>query len=221
MSDTQDSIVHEFERVADEAQTLTFVTRATELQEQACCVVDMFLEKLAACKSTCVNAQDEAGANRILAMELSLGAVRAELQMWIELKRDSPEAAWNSLISAQGACEAAVAVRQQIGIEVGGLTNLAEKLLFIERFVFPPQVFTSIGGAAGRRECSVCGKDYEMCEHIKGRAYMGQRCHTRLHDITRGEVSIVTNPANKLCRITHFSDQGKMRNRMTWRLEER
>jgi len=221
MSEVLDQLREEFERLAEEAQTLTFLPRGTELQEQACARIEGFLGVLAATKVACVQSLDEVGANTVLDLELSLEVVRAELNMWLDLKRDAPEAAWDSLVSAQDLCENAIQVRRQVGGDSSGLENLSMKLLLIEQMVFPPQAFNSVGGIADRRECSVCGGDYETCDHIKGRAYMGQVCHTRLFLREVREVSIVTDPANKRCRITHFSDQGKMRNKMTWRLEDR
>ena len=51
---------------------------------------------------------------------------------------------------------------------------------------------------------------------------MGEPCYTILREINLVEVSVVvTEPANKRARVTHFSDGGKMRNRMTWELEDR
>ncbi len=221
MSDAKGLPVDEFERIAEEAQTLTFLPRAIELQIDARGQIADFLVVLAARKAERVDALDEEGANSLLAMELSLQTLSAELAMWIELKQDAPEAAWNSLVSAQDSCEAAAAVRRQIGVDSTGLENLLQKLLVIERFVFPPQMFCSIGGTVDRRDCSICGDNYETCGHIKGRAYMGRLCHTIIAVADLEEVSLVTNPANKRCRLTHFSDQGRMRNKMTWRLEDR
>ena len=66
--------------------------------------------------------------------------------------------------------------------------------------------------------CSICGGEYEDCEHVKGRPYMGQLCTVKLIPSKVDHVSIVTNPANKHCRIVSFSAEGGNRNRMTWRI---
>mgnify|MGYP001576091034 CR=1 FL=1 len=221
MSDSLNAPLERFEDIAGEVQTFTFLPRATELQAAACTRIQQFLEVLAENKTSCILRGDEECANTILAMELSLRTVLHEIQMWIDLKHDAPEAAWDHLVSAQYACEGAIAVRRQMGTDSAGPENLLNKLLIIERFVFPPQVFNSVGGTARRRDCSICGDSYDDCGHIKGRAYMGTICHTIVCEMDLQEVSIVTDPADKRCRITHFSDQGKMRNKMTWRLEDR
>ena len=210
-----------FQKMADEAQTMTFMPRAVELQQGAVAGVDEFLESLTAHKASAIAARDEESANTILAMELSVRTVREELEVWIALKENRPEDAWNHLISAQDLCASAIAVRHQIMMPSQGLENLERKLLVLEQVVFPPQMFCSVGGRARHRECSICHGDYEECGHVKGRAYMGETCHVILSECELEEVSLVDDPADKRCRLTHFSDQGQMRNKMTWRLEDR
>jgi hypothetical protein len=216
-----DKLLAQFDTVAEEVQTLTFLARAAELQEAALGVADQFLETLRAHKAAFVSAGDEPAANQSLAMELALQAVRAELSMWLRLKRDDPDGAWDDLVTAQDTLSAAAAVRRQIGVDTGRLDNLGRKLVLIEQYLFPPQMFNSIGGIVTKRECSICGSDYDSCNHIRGRAYMGQLCRTIIREYKVREMSIVMDPADKRCRITHFSDQGKLRNKMTWRLEDR
>jgi hypothetical protein len=215
-----DELVAEYDSVANDAQTLTFLARASELQREAIQRIDQFLPKLVERKRAAVQACDEAAANNILWMELALTGVRSELSMWLQLKNEEPEQAWDELIGAQSRIEAASCVRRQLGQDATRFDNLLNKLVVVERALFPPQMFNSVGGT-GQRECAICGSDYAECGHIVGRAYMGEMCHTVLRNLQVQEVSIVDNPANKRCRITHFSDNGGMRNRMTWRLEDR
>ena len=89
----------------------------------------------------------------------------------------------------------------------------------IEKLVFPPQIFLSTGMIVRSEICSICEKDYADCEHLVGMPYWGRFCFRRLKDIRPDHVAIVEEPANKLCRLTHFSAEGGMRNRMTWRIE--
>jgi len=200
---------------------MTFLPRASELQEAAVKKIDDFLPRLAKKKGTYVRAADEAGANHVLAMELSLCAVRAELGMWLKVKQEDPDGAWDNLITAQDLLEAAIAVLRQTEADATVFENLLRKLLFVEAYVFPPQMFNSIGGTVGRRECSICGGDYEDCDHIRGRAYMGRVCYTIVHELKQiKEISLVTNPEDKRCRVTHVSDSGRTRNKMTWRIED-
>jgi hypothetical protein len=48
---------------------------------------------------------------------------------------------------------------------------------------------------------------------------MGQFCHIIARDLSLDHVAIVTNPADKRCRIQQFDDEGGSRNRMTLRIE--
>jgi len=94
----------------------------------------------------------------------------------------------------------------------------ANKLHLIEKLIFPPQVFFSPGFVAEESKCSICGKNYEECEHVVGRAYMGRMC---CRIITKGcirEISIVSSPGNKRARAIRFTNGDITRDYMTWRI---
>lgn len=221
MSKTVTDLRGEFDSLAESAQTLSFAPRGAELQEAMCKRIDGFLAELALAKAQAASEHDESAANYALAMELSIKVVQYELQMWIDLKSDAGESAWSNLVEAQYHCMRAIDVREQLdGLgSAARLENLLRKLLVIEKAVFPPQTFNSIGGRVVRRKCSICHLSYDECEHVKGRAYMGELCATRIEEMELEEVSVVTEPANKHCRITHFSDAPEKRNTMTWRIQ--
>jgi hypothetical protein len=214
-------LVGTFDSLAESAQTLTFAPRALELQLGMCQEIEVFLGEVRRAKAGAVARSDENTANHALAMELSLKVVWHELQMWICLKSDAGERAWDNLVEAQYHCMRAIDVREQLeGFgSAQGLQNLLSKFLLIERTAFPPQAFMSVGGRIKRRVCSICQCPYDQCEHIRGRAYMGEMCATSIEEMDLEEVSIVTEPANKHCRVTHFSDPAGRRNKMTWRVE--
>lgn len=222
MSDSLRKLFESFEEVRQEAQTMSFMTRALELQEDVCQEARVFLDELADAKSKYVLENDEDAANTVLAMELSLRPVVEELRMWIALKREDPDRAWDHLVDAQQLAVSAIRVRTQVLPEIDnlGIENFLGRLRAIEHVVFPPQVFNSIGGLVRRRECSICGEEYEDCSHIKGDAYMGRVCSVVLHDLDLREVSIVDDPADKRARITHFTDEEGRRSRMTWQIEK-
>jgi hypothetical protein len=219
-SDPQE-VRERFTATAREIQTLAFIPRDTELQQAAVERARQLFALIKEQKARAIQEADELWANELLLMELAATAVTEQLHMCLALKREAPEAAWDHLVNAQSACEAAIKVRRQVdsGPEPSALENLLEYLLHVEATVFPPQVFMSIGGTVDERECSICGQNYDACGHIKGRAYMGRVCSTILRDVTVEEASLVDIPANKHARVTHFSDGGGRRNKMTWRLE--
>ena len=222
MSELDTSIRARFNDAAHKLQTLAFLARAIELQRDAVADAGALSAELALAKQNAILNQDEESANELLFMELALNVVIAQLRMCIALKEDAGEAAWDLLIDAQSACSAAIRVRQQIaeGPPIANLERLDAWLLQTEHLVFPPQSFLSIGGFVTMRECSICRSTYDACEHIKGRAYMGELCATVISAMDLDHVSLVDNPANKRARVTHFSDGTKKRNTMTWRLED-
>ena len=68
-------------------------------------------------------------------------------------------------------------------------------------------------------ECSICGKEYGECDHIKGRAYMGEQCYRIIKEADLLEASTVEKPANKLCRIISYTgNDGVKRDVLTWRV---
>jgi hypothetical protein len=222
MTDLLRTTYDDFEALADEAQIHTFGARALELQKTVREKVEAFALRLSQEKAAAVKRADEKSANELLLLSISLAVVHHELSMWISLKADDGEAAWDDFVEAQRLCEAAIRLRRHLlgSDSVRQLENLAMRYDEIERSVFPPQVFCSIGGVATHTTCSICGADYDACDHIVGRPYMGALCSRVVRQMEVEEISLVPEPASKHCRVTHFSDGPLKRNRMTWRLED-
>jgi hypothetical protein len=173
------------------------------------------LERVGQLKRDAVAAKDEWLANILLGYECAATFLRSSISMWILLKAERPDDAWEELISAQMAV--ADAVRANEGF--GRLSIYADRLQFLEEALFPRQVFTSLGMVVKSRKCSICGEEYGECHHVVGRPYMGEICHTRIVEIERlDHLSFVSNPANKRMRVREFSDEGGRRNRMTWKV---
>jgi hypothetical protein len=141
--------------------------------------------------------------------------LKAELTMWLQLKEGKPDDAWNSLVVAQMATRDAV--RAQKGFSY--LEGRAIRLVNIERVVFPEQVYFSAGLIVEHQECSICGAEYEDCNHLVGMPYMGEFCRCILRAFKADHVAMVKDPANKQCRVVSFNAEGGKRNRMTWRVE--
>lgn len=207
--------IEQFNSVVREAEIVAFLPRDSDLQVAAVARIDRTLDLFAGKKSAFVTAHNEDGANACLAAASLLTALKCELQMWLALKRDEPEAAWDLLISAQNSAAAALRAHECGTIAEPRLSLYA----IIERYFFPPQVFVSTGFLVHQSHCSVCEQPYDDCPHIKGRPYMGQFCSQVMTQLEPREVSFVDEPRDKRCRATHFLVQGGRRNRMTWRIE--
>lgn len=215
MIDDELPLVKEYREVAHNAQTLTFLPRDASSQREAIEGLNEFITRLNARQQEAIEDHNEEAANLHLAMRCGCKAVRAELNMWLALKNEEWGDAWSELIDAQDflkSAQAAHAFARTPDIE-----NLRGKYDRIEKFAFPPQSYLSPGLLVEKYLCSICGEDYGDCEHIAGLPYWGQLCSRIIHDATAREVSVVDEPEDKNCRITHFTtDDGLVRNKMTW-----
>jgi hypothetical protein len=215
MSDFVPSFVIEFNKIVDECSTFIYVTRDRELQRGACAKLENLLARVETEKESARTSGDEDYANLLLGCECVANALVSEINMWLLLKDGRPDEAWDALLGAQSGLSSAMRAHEGFAQVEGRIRRLDS----IERLIFPPQVFLSTGMLVKSQICSVCGGEYEDCEHVKGRPYMGKFCTVRLIPSAIDHVSIVDNPANKRCRILKFSVDGGCRNRMTWAVE--
>jgi hypothetical protein len=89
------------------SQSLTYIfpTRDSGLQKEAIQHLETLLVHNAVVKVAAVNDGNEDFANLCLGIEAVAAALRAEISMWLLLKQDRPEAAWEELVTAQnGIC---------------------------------------------------------------------------------------------------------------------
>lgn len=208
-------LYQEFLALSNDASTLTFLPRGIELQRDTQKALEVFDSKAQEFLDDAAGRGVEDDANQTLALQLLSRALESELSMWISLKEERWDEAWVSLVDAQESAQMAVQANP-IALKLNA-ANYLEKLEAIESVVFPPQAFNSMAYTAVF-VCSVCGQEYERCEHVEGRAYLGKLClpmATELKSIE--EVSVVKKPKNKRSRITEFGDGDVMRNKMTWR----
>lgn len=214
MNEEQKKWLDSFNEMIDESAGLLFCTRDSDLQRNAIAGLKQDHGSILAEKDAAVSSQDEKFANVLLGCECLVSAFIAELSMWVLLKEGQPDKAWDQLVEAQTAISGAI--RSDDGF--AHLARHAEKLQQIEETVFPPQVFLSAGMIVKEQICSICGGDYERCDHIKGRPYMGQFCLVRLIPLEMNHVAMVEVPANKHCRIYEYSVKGGRCNRMTLKI---
>jgi hypothetical protein len=217
MSERLSHVIESFNELVHEAQVLMFITRGSDLQRNAVTRLSDMLLILGKWKQEAIRQRNEDCANFILGMECLAKALQNELTMWLSLKEENAERAWENLIAAETEISHAMRAHEQFV----NLEEHAQRLDAVEKLVFPPQVFLSAGLIVRKQICSICESDYEDCPHLVGMPYWGQFCFRRLMEVEPNHVAMVTDPANKLCRITHFNVEGGRRNRMTWRVEAR
>jgi hypothetical protein len=201
-----------FNAMVKEVEVLLSIARSGELQREACKTLDAQAEKLANEKAKAIAARDEDLANLLLGCQSVNTSLLAELRMYLLLKEEKPDDAWDQLVLAQdGAIDA---TRAHPGF--AHLVQQSAKLEAIEHLVFPPQVFISSGFLAANQECSICSAEYGECDHLLGKPYMGKFCYILARNLSVDHVAIVDSPADKRCRVRSFSVEGGNRNRMTW-----
>ena len=211
--DSYDGFVKEMTQVISWCQQFMFITRAKELQEQAVARLGELLNKVRQAKYKAITDQAEEWARLLLLNEYITESFLEFGKMWIHIKNDEMDQAWDSLINAQMAVRHALLVRHDPELEKHN-----ERLHLIESMMFPPQLFVSPGLVIEDAECSVCGKEYGECGHVKGRVYMGELCARIIKKFTIKEVSLVDEPADKHCRTLSFGKDGNIYDFMTLRL---
>jgi hypothetical protein len=194
-----------------EGMQLCFLVRDSELQRAYIYKLTLLREEVGQAKAA--YAEHEDSANLCLSLEYSLDAQLNELKMWLALKDNQAGVAWGHLVDAQSATHWAVLAHKA---SENLLVN-QERLLLVEKLVFPPQVFFSTEMIVREALCSICGSIYGECDHIVGRPYKGQLCFRRLTKCDVQEVSFVDEPANKHCRILTIVDEGVKRDYLTRR----
>lgn len=209
----------EFNEVIRECGKFCFMSRGKEFQQEAVKKLTTLNQRATSLKEQMIKVKEENSANIILSLENLILAMVNELEMWIALKEDNPNKAWDFLINAQYAIRTA-AQAHNIGLELNA-ERYANKLDLIEKLLFPPLIFFSPGLIIKNAKCSICSKEYGECDHIVGKAYMGKMCHRIIKNMEAKEISIVEEPANKRARILEFTNNGVTRDFMTWKRIEK
>ena len=196
-----------------ECMKFCFLCRGKEFQQKKYRELEKIKEEAIQLKNEAIALEDEDSANAMLSSEEIINSIMNELKMWLAFKDDDPNAAWNYLIGAETSTVNAIRAHP---IAAHWEKN-SSRLNDIEKLLFPPITFLSPGMIIKHSECSICGKEYGDCNHIRGRAYMGRFCSRILKDVEVIEVSYVNEPANKRCRVIAIADNGVTRNFLTWK----
>lgn len=220
MNESVEEFVELYHAVVTDCERFAFLPRAKSYQRQSIEKLTDLLDQSSIAKQKMIEESDEDAANQILALQCMTQALRFELKMWIDLKNQEWEKAWNALVDAQ---EYAQSARSAHDIASScNVHNYIRKLSVIESFVFPPHTYNSPEIIVEEFLCTICNDDYTKCDHIAGRPYWGTFCNREYHNPlgSRGS-AIVDNPKDKKARMTgHITDDRKIRNQMTWEKRE-
>ena len=192
-------------------ERLCFIDKEKKLQEEAIFILENLREKNGERKNEVVNLNNEEVAKHLLCTEKQLECLINELKMWVALKNDKPNDAWDFFVNAQ---DSADIVNKIINID-----GYIEKLNCLEKILFPPQNFVSTTSTVRDARCSICHHIYDECGHEAGEIYMGEICHTVVKEIKKHkEISLTEEPACKKNRITAITENGVRRDFMTWKI---
>lgn len=200
----------------EEIEKFLYLVRDKHYQKEAIDKSIKLKQQAGNLKEKMINEADEENANILLSIENIAEAIINELRMWIALKENKVNEAWDYLVDAQSAIRTALQAHE-IALRLNG-EGYANKLHLIEKLIFPPQVFFSPGYEIEEAKCSICGKNYEECEHIVGKAYMGKMCYRVITKCKLKEISVVASPANKRARVLKVTEGNITRDYMTWRV---
>lgn len=200
-------ILDEFNILIHQSQDIAIFTRNIELQKQEQNNLNCFIEKANKLAKKNKKKISELELNLISCLIFSANAIKNELSMLVNLKEGEMSAAWNDLIRAQN--EISIVACNHPFSDGKYLNGYLSRLDAYEKLIFPQMTYASVGGIIKESKCSICNKDYEECEHLKGKMYNGKLCVRKIHKLELEEVSIVENPANKLCRGLTIERDGK------------
>ena len=179
-----------FERVAKFA----CYTRGIEFQERSIEELKSFKSEIETQKGKAVSSGDNDNSNAFESLNLVTQSMMCKFEMWVNLKNENFDDAWDSLVDAQNN-----AVWSMQAHEINGhLTRYISQLNLLEKVLFPPQLFFSDRSVISKSDCSICGKSIDECEHLKGKFYMGKQCVEIIGQIDKIHAfDIVKDPANK------------------------
>ncbi|WP_321515948.1 HK97 family phage prohead protease [Marinifilum fragile] len=207
------NLLDEFNDLISNSQNIAIFTRDIELQKEEKNTLHTFIEKAESLRKAENSNYSEPELNLILCLEISAEAIQSELSMLINLKEGNMDAAWGNLVYAQN--QTSIVASNHPFSNGDYLNGYLARLDAYEKVIFPKMMFASTGGIIRETKCSICKGDYEECDHMKGKMYNGQLCVREIHKIDLEEVSIVENPANKLCRVLTIERNGKMVDTLT------
>lgn len=211
LSEEVKEFFEEYNRLVDSSQNFAIFVRDIDLQKIEITNLEKYIQKGEDLKTN-KELFAEADLNLILFLIISADAVKCELSMIVHLKNNEMDSAWAYLVQAQ--TNVSIAARNH-PFDGDHLNGYVSRLEAYEKLLFPKMMFNSVGGIIREAKCSICKRDYDECDHIKGKIYKGDLCVREIHKMDLEEVSIVKNPANKLCRQLTITNNGKEIDLMT------
>ncbi|WP_096739473.1 hypothetical protein [Pseudoalteromonas atlantica] len=209
-----EDIKENYDNFIDSCAKFSFFTRSIEKQKEKSSECTQQINLIKSYKYQAIERNAEDQANHFFHMQCMMNAMKSTLDMWIKIKEDEFEKAWCLLIDAQEYVEVALKVADYEGIR-----NLESKLASIEHSIFPDwALYNSPGHTETIGKCSICHKNFAVCDHIENQIYLGKLCQRVDREIIEANhVALVKNPKDRRCIITKITDDdGKTLDYFTW-----
>lgn len=209
---TAEEMLKAADAVLSEALGFGYMSIGIDYQEEAMSKVVVFQGQLEQHRTDSISRNDETSANLAWILGRFAKGVHEFISMWVYLKKDQMESAWDALVTAQECLETALRLRY-----AEGLYQLNRKLYAAEIVLFPPCKFISSSILYGSSECSICHEEHGECDHVSGKLYMGEMCCQIVRNIMHiDHVAIVDHPEDKRLRFPALVN-GKDRCSLTYR----
>lgn len=196
---------NKFEEKVRNVRAYDVFTVDSQLQKKRIDDLVLFLKTIKIEKNKAKQNQDEKIANSLFYMQCFINAIKCSLEMWIYLKEQKYVEAWHSLVDAQEY----ICYSLKVGIDIEKSNLYLDKLKKREQEIFPKFKFVSSGSIIEGGKCSICGKDFNNCEHIEENLYCGSICKRVDYKILFTHLALVENPKDRGCIITEFESDGK------------
>lgn len=188
----------------DSCGALLYFTSSKRRQENKVKEIDAEISKIKQYKGYAISQKAEEEANQFFHMQCMLNAIKSILSLWIEVKDSNYRKAWDVLIDGQEYIKVALKINDYEGVRF-----IEELLINIEKSIFPrTPLYLSSGHIETIGKCSICKNNFNLCDHIENKIYMGQLCQRIEKKIIKCDhVALVKNPKDRKCIITERSDE--------------
>lgn len=196
MTAADEAMLKDAQEVITDCLPFAYLSVGCEFQEDAIKKLEALRERINVRRKDTIAARSESEANLAWIAGRYVEGMIEYMTMWIHLKKDEMEAAWNALVTAQERIETALRLRPN-----DSFARLNHNLYAIEQLLFPPSIFVSSGLKVERFDCSICGSEYGECDHLAMNLYMGKMCYKVAEgEVYLDHVSFVTDPQDKRLR---------------------
>ena len=209
-------LIEKYNTLIKDTLKCNFLVRATELQEKQIKKLIELKNLVKSVKYQVIEKGDESTANMLFHLQCVLNSYASVLEMWVLVKKDKPTDAWDKLIDAR----AYLSIAFRAADDRYGLDEFRARLEKIEETIVPRfSHYISWSAIIKGGKCTICGNDFDACEHIEDLVYWGKLCvRIQFEIIGLDHVALVEEPRDKRCIIQEITtEDGYYRNYLTWR----